>query len=330
MKNIVLPLLLSLVLINCSNNDGTSPNNETNGTPTVKNNETYTVVFEENIKYAEGLSHNSINSSNSSIMPLYLDIYYPNNTMENRPLFMFIHGGGFSGGSKQQEQIIAMANFYASRGWVFASIDYRLKNDIGTVPQKWIDYSSFVPSGDAAQFLAMYPAHRDAKAALRWIMANKDMYKINPEYVTVGGGSAGAVTAITLGVSNLEDYTNEISVTQDPTLSSTHMNQTYEIHTIIDFWGSKAAVDALEVIYNHQRFDNNDPALLIAHGTEDPTVLYSNALDLKAIYETNQVPLAYYPLEGKGHGPWEATVNGKRLEQLAFDFIVEQQSLIVE
>ncbi len=330
MKNIILTLLLSLILLSCSSNENTSVDDQTNEISTVKNNATYTVVFEENIKYAEGLSHNTINSSNSSVIPLYLDIYSPNNTIENRPLFMFIHGGGFSGGSKQQETIIYMANYFASRGWVFVSIDYRLQNDIGTVPQEWIDYSSFVPSGDAEQFLAMYPAHRDAKAALRWIIANKVSYKINTNHITIGGGSAGAVTAITLGVSNLEDYSTEISNSQDPTLLSTNLNQTYEIHTIVDFWGSKVAVDALDIIYNHQRFDSNDPPLLIAHGTEDPTVPFSSATDLKAVYEENQVPLAFYPLEGRGHGVWGATVDGKTLPELAFDFIVEQQGLVVD
>ncbi|SEB52080.1 Prolyl oligopeptidase family protein [Tenacibaculum sp. MAR_2009_124] len=329
MKKILLPLTL-LLLIACSNNNSPSLDIPNNGNPIVKSNATYNVIFEENIKYAEGLSHNNVNSSDASIMPLYLDIYTPNNTIENRPLFMFIHGGGFSGGSKQSEQIINMGNYYASRGWVFVSIDYRLKNDKGTVPQEWVDYSSLTPSGDPTQFLAMYPAHRDAKAALRWIMANKEVYKVNPNHVTVGGGSAGAVTAITLGVSNLEDYTNEISIIQDPTLDSTHLDQTYEIHTIIDFWGSKVAVDVLDIIYNHQRFTTNNPPLLIAHGTEDTTVLFSNAIDLKTIYDEHQIPLAYYPLEGKGHGPWGATVNGKRLEELAFDFIVEQQDLMVE
>ena len=89
-------------------------------------------------------------------------------------------------------------------------------------------------------------------------------------------------------------------------------------------------MDINEQIYGHQRFDSKDPSLFIAHGTEDPTVPFSSAEALKAIYEANGVPLAYYPLEGKGHGAWGATINDKHLQELAFDFIVEQQHLIVE
>ena len=33
---------------------------------------------------------------------------------------------------------------------------------------------------------------QDSKAALRWIIANSNIYKINTDYITVGGNSAGS------------------------------------------------------------------------------------------------------------------------------------------
>ena len=57
---------------------------------------------------------------------------------------------------------------------------------------------------------------------------------------------------------------------------------------------------------------------------------FSSAEDLKTICETNEVDFIYYPLEGRGHGPWGATVNGKSLSDLSFDFIVDNQNLNVE
>jgi para-nitrobenzyl esterase len=243
---------------------------------------------------------------------------------------MLIHGGGFSGGSKQQEALVAMANYYASRGFVVFSIDYRLRGDKETIPQEWIDATTNVDPAELDQLYAMYPAHRDAKAALRWIIANADNYHINTDYITVGGGSVGAITSIGLGVSELGDYKDEIRVTEDNTLSTTNLSQTYEVQTILDFWGSNVSIEILESIYGYQRFDQNDPALFIAHGTEDPTVPFSSAEDLKTIWETNEIDFVYYPLEGRGHGAWGATVNGKSLSDLSFDFIVENQSLNVE
>ncbi|MEJ2113636.1 MAG: alpha/beta hydrolase [Flavobacteriaceae bacterium] len=316
-------LLTSLLFAFC--NDAKSQNE----IPVVQSGQTYDVVVKEDIVYAEALSHDSINSANATTIPLKLDVYVPDNELENRPAYMFIHGGGFKGGSKQQSHIINLANYYASRGWVFISIDYRLKKDNGTVPEEWVDgaKNQNVPIDRLAP---IYPAQRDAKAALRWIVGNADTYNINTNYISVGGASAGAITAITIGISNPEDFRDEIDTNQDPTLASTNLEQSYQIRTIVDLWGSKVALDINEKVFGHHRFDSNDPSLFIAHGTDDPLVPFSSAEDLKSIYEANGVPLAYYPLEGAGHGAWGAKVKNKSLAELSFDFIVEQQNLIVK
>ena len=153
---------------------------------------------------------------------------------------------------------------------------------------------------------------------------------IRDSYITVGGGSAGAITSIGLGVSELGDYKDEINLSEDSTLSTTNLSQNYEVQTILDFWGSNASIEILELVYGYQRFNSNNPALFIAHGTEDTTVPFTNAEDLKTIWETNEIDFVYYPLEGKGHGPWGATVNGKSLSDLSFDFVVNNQNLNVE
>jgi para-nitrobenzyl esterase len=329
MSKIFVSVLMVVFLFSCDKDDNNIVTPESSS-PTVKLNATYEVNIREDIIYAEGLSHDSWNSANTSVVPLLMDSYVPDNDLQNRPLLMLIHGGAFYGGSKQQEALVNMANYYASRGFAVFSIDYRLNDHKGTIPQEWIDASSDIPPANHDQLFAMYPAHRDAKAALRWIIANAENYHINKDYITLGGGSAGAITSIGLGVSELGDYKDEISLSEDNTLSTTNLSQTYEVQTILDFWGSNVSIEILESIYGYQRFDSNDPALFIAHGTEDPTVPFSSAEDLKTICETNEIDFVYYPLEGSGHGPWGATVNGKSLSDLSFDFIVENQSLNIE
>jgi len=325
----ILNFCILLLILSCAKDDNNKITPE-NSSPKVKLNTTYEVNITEDIIYAEGLSHNSWNSPNTTVVPLLMDSYVPENNLQNRPLLMLIHGGGFSGGSKQQETLVAMANYYASRGFVVFSIDYRLRGDKGTIPQEWIDATTNVDPAELDQLYAMYPAHRDAKAALRWIIANADNYHINTDYITVGGGSAGAITSIGLGVSELGDYKDEISLSEDSTLSTTNLSQTYEVHTILDFWGSNRSIEILELVYGYQRFNSNNPSLFITHGTEDPTVPFTSAEDLKTIWETNEIDFVYYPLEGKGHGPWGATVNGKSLSDLSFDFVVNNQNLNVE
>jgi predicted esterase len=302
------------------------------GQPMVTSDSTYDVLVEENVEYGQGLTHDGI-SALPTAKPLLLDVYVPDNDSTNRPVYMFIHGGGFNGGSKTAAHILDMAHFFASRGWVFVSINYRTSEDIGTihtgiVPPEW--EAMITDPNNIAQGIAIYTAQRDAKAAMRWIAANAEDYQINRDFITVGGGSAGAITAITLGISNQEDFRDEISIAEDPTLLSTHLEQNYEIKSIVDFWGGNIALEILEMVYGHQRFDSEDPELLIVHGTEDPAVLFSEAEELVALYGGTGAYVELVPLFGLGHGVWNAIFEGKTLAELSFDFLVKQQKLITQ
>ena len=305
--------------------------------PEVKCDSTYAVIVEEDITYAEGLAHD-VASRSIAPMPQKLDLYYPDNNSTNRPVYMFIHGGGFQGGTKTKPEIINMAHYFASRGWVFASVDYRTASDFtgniytGIAPQEWIDFAqqNATTPDQVKTSVAMYAAQRDNKAALRWLMANASTYNVNKDFITVGGASAGAITTIALGISNQEDFRDEISLTEDPTLSTTNLNETYEVRSLVDFWGGNVKLDLYESIYGVNRFDSNDPPLFIAHGTEDPTVLFSEAEDMVELYDSTGVHVELYTLEGQGHGAWNAKVDGKSLSELSFDFLVEQQELIVD
>lgn len=332
MKALIQIFLLSFFMAAYSKDDNSISKNPLHAdAPVVQSEKTYDVTVIEGVIYAEGLSHETYNSNNSIKIPLKLDVFIPDNNLEKRPAIVLIHGGGFSKGTRTDHNIVNMANYFASRGWVVFSIDYRLQGDEGTVPTEWVQYAkNNLDESFIKRFLSLYPAHRDAKAALRWVFANASSYNIDPDYVTVGGGSAGAIIAITLGVTDAEDYTDELSVSTDPTLSTTNTAQSYKIHTILDFWGSKVAVDALNNVYGYKRFDASNAPILIAHGTEDKVVPFSEAEELKNKYTNTGVNYIYYPLQGYGHGAWNATVNGKRLEKLSFDFIVEQQNLTVE
>lgn len=322
-------LLLLIVIPSCKKNEGAVT--QVFNPVSVKSAATYSVVVEQNIKYCQGLRHQTLNSTSYSTIDLKLDVYKPANNPKKRPAILLIHGGGFTGGDKSDVNIVNLANYFASRGWVAFSINYRLLGDKGTVSAQWLQFAqNNVAINEQSQFLAIYPANRDAKAAMRWIVANADYYNIDKNYITVGGGSAGAFTAVTMGITNPTDFTEEISLNTDPTLVTTNLNQTYSIKTILDFWGSGIAVTALNSIYGFQRFDSSDAPIMIAHGTADSTVPYTNAIELRDIYISTGAKYKLYPLVNRGHAAWDAIVNGKTLEELSFDFMVEQQKLIVE
>ena len=92
----------------------------------------YGVLTYEDIVFGSGLAH-SQSSTEPSAVPLKLDVYCPDSNSTNRPVLMFIHGGGFTGGIKHKPEIIEMGKYYASRGFVYVSIDYRTTEELGNI-----------------------------------------------------------------------------------------------------------------------------------------------------------------------------------------------------
>lgn len=305
----------------------------------------YEVLTYEDIVFGSGLAH-SQSSTEASAVPLKLDVYCPDTNTTNRPVLMFIHGGGFTGGIKHKPEIIEMGKYYASRGFVYVSIDYRTTEELGNIddmnqeevieyyrgiaPQEWIEHSleGAESTKQIQQAVAMYTAQRDAKAALRWVIANADTYEIDTDEIAVGGASAGAITTVALGLTDLGDFRDEISLQDDPTLSTTNLNETYEVQSMIYFWGSNKKVELYNTVYEVDRYDGDDPELFMAHGDGyDPVTPYEGALVLQDIYDSLEIHNELVTLEGHGHGAWNAVVDGKGLFELTFEFLIERQDL---
>jgi len=105
---------------------------------------------------------------------LHMDIATPKiQTSAPMPVVLWIHGGGWEGGSYKDSPAIILPLY----GFFTASIEYRL-------------------SGEAP-----WPAQlEDCKLAIRWLRANQKKYHINPERFGVWGHSAGGHLAVCLGV----------------------------------------------------------------------------------------------------------------------------------
>jgi hypothetical protein len=100
---------------------------------------------------------------------LRLDVYEPaGDTEAQRPLIVWIHGGGFAAGSR--EALADVATAYARLGYVTASIDYRL--DPGNQCQRVQD--EVVPPAEAEAERgrcgrAIQAAHDDSATAIAWL-----------------------------------------------------------------------------------------------------------------------------------------------------------------
>lgn len=305
---------------------------------------TFTVDLQSDKVYGQGQTHSNWNALNPDVMDLKLDLYVPDNDDTQRPLVVFTHGGGWSGGDKAGIRESEFCNFFAERGFVCASLNYRLRGDRGTVPQAYFDAVSNagLTADESFQVLSMYPAGRDCKAAVRWLVANAPQIGFNVDAIALIGGSAGAHNSIVMDVSEPEDYRDELSLEEDPTLASTNINVAYEIQAVVNHWGGAGMMQILGDVYGHDRFDSTDAPLLIVHGTIDEISDYSNAEELVTIYNNIGVHNDIAPLSGAGHGAWgfefkdgtplpelSFDFEGTTLPELSFGFITEQLELTV-
>ena len=96
-----------------------------------------------------------------------LDLYVPD-TGENLPLIVWVHGGAWRGGSKEHYNPME----YLKSGYAGASINYRLSQH------------------------AVFPAQiEDVKAAVRWLRAKAETYRLDPNRFAgvgfIGGWTLG-------------------------------------------------------------------------------------------------------------------------------------------
>ena len=68
-----------------------------------------------------------------------MDIYTPDGDTEiNRPLILFIHGGSFYGGDKSSVDCQDFCKEFAKKGYVTASVNYRLVSLINIASNKYL------------------------------------------------------------------------------------------------------------------------------------------------------------------------------------------------
>lgn len=133
--------------------------------------------------------------NDSSMETLLMDVYTPTgDTVTARPAIVFIHGGGFRGGSKAND--VTDATEYAERGFVTVSINYRLDKD--NVCRALQDGKLTAEEAAAAQIeceVAITSAQHDAQAAIRYIRGHAASLGVDATKIATIGFSAGAVTA---------------------------------------------------------------------------------------------------------------------------------------
>jgi len=104
-----------------------------------------------------------------------LDLWLPLDVDEAVPTVIYIHGGGWVSGKREQYALMFLP--FIEMGFAVANVQYRM--------------SHVSPAPSAVQ---------DCRAALRWIKYNADRYGLDEEKLVVFGHSAGAHLALMTGM----------------------------------------------------------------------------------------------------------------------------------
>ena len=121
------------------------------------------VVVARDVKYGDAPGKSNL-----------MDIYQPEGADKALPLVVWVHGGGWIEGSKDNCPALPLV----PRGYVVASINYRLSRQ------------------------AVYPAQiQDCKGAVRFLRAHSKEYHIDPDKIGVWGASAGGHLVALMGTS---------------------------------------------------------------------------------------------------------------------------------
>jgi acetyl esterase/lipase len=226
-----------------------------------------------------------------------LDLYVPKDRPAKAlPLIVFIHGGGWEAGSKNDGG--ALFPLLAGGDYVGASVGYRLTND-GPHPMQI----------------------HDCKAALRWLRAHAADYQFDPEKIGVYGISAGGHLVSLLGTSSDVAALNG-TVGEHDELST-------KVTCVANFCGpanfltfGAGAIDpnkpnsALGKLFGGAMKDResiakaaspvtyitaDDAPFLHIHGTKDNLVPYAQATEFDAKLRSKGVPSALITGQGAPH-----------------------------
>lgn len=221
-----------------------------------------------------------------------MDVYYPAEIRPGKlqPLIVLIHGGGWSGGSRNEPIFVGLALEWAQRGYVVASIDYRLSRE------------------------APFPAAvEDCKTAVRWLKTYADEFKLDPKRVAVWGHSAGAHLATLVAVA---PRTAGLEGNLFPNVDST-VQAAVSVAGNFDFFltpnaglerpgmflaGTAETREArLKAASPTSYVGKETPPFLLIHGTRDGVVNVVQSDAFAAALTAASVPVNYQRIEGAKH-----------------------------
>jgi acetyl esterase/lipase len=206
------------------------------------------------------------------------------------PTLIYIHGGGWVEGRKEEDVLEAVP--FLEKGWAVVNVEYRLAR------------VSLAPA-----------AVEDCRCALRWVIEHAKDYKFDPNRIVLMGHSAGGHLSLLTGML-------PVSAGLDRECAG---DKELKVAAIVDWFGITDVNDLLQgpniedyaVTWLGSLTDREQiakhvspltyvrpglPPILMIHGDADDTVPYSHSLRLHAALDKAGVANELLTISGGKHG----------------------------
>jgi hypothetical protein len=254
----------------------------------------------------------SISTVTYDVWDSAMDIYQPTgDTSTTRPLIVLAHEGTFDAGNKTEDlTVVQECNNFAKRGYVVASINYRLIQSL----VDFLDTTNVITE--------VIQALSDGKAAIRYFSkdaATTNLYRVDTNEMFIGGNSAGAVLAMHYGyidsVGQCAPYLQTI-INNNGGIEGNSGNAGYtsKVAGVISLAGG---------LNNPLWITPGDVTSFNAQGTSDDVVPYYCADaegglimvrlcglgSLEPEYVSNNIVHSSLLFPGQGHVPWDTSTS---------------------
>ena len=251
-------------------------------------------IFSE-IQITESIVFDSIGN-----FELLMDIYEPaGDALERRPLVVMAHGGSFLFGDRRNPVMVATCTMLAERGYVAASMEYSLLSLSNGIP----DSTDFVE--------VIIEGLGQMKSAVRFFREDglgDNIYGVDPNLISVGGYSAGAILANHQAMLDEGDDIEEFLQTAIDEQGGfdnlgNRLDISDDVLSVFNIAGS---------IYRLGFIDENSAPIYSGHGDMDETVPYMSGItggvlntfgsfSINETYESVGGQSELFTFEGGGH-----------------------------
>jgi acetyl esterase/lipase len=284
-------------------------------------------VLAQSCQTHTGLTYATYVDGAGQTQELKLELLIPSGAAAPLPLVIWIHGGGWSTGSRLP--IPAGASALCSRGYAVASVDYRL-------------------SGPGARWPLQL---HDVKGAVRWLRVHATTYNLDPDRFAAWGSSAGAQLAIMLGTTGgVGSFTFGNVILDLEGAVGGNLGQSSRVQAVVNWFGQ---TDFLQMRFfptptsNHDAANSpesrllggpiqdnpelaatanamnfasaDDPPFLVMHGALDELVPFHQSELLVAALRAHGVRVTFVPVPNAGHGGGSFTTPANH--QTVYDYL---------